>query len=465
MTAPPSKASLLVIFLTVFIDLLGFGIVLPLLPIYAEQFAQGMTPAQTGWTIGLLMASYSTMQFFFAPIWGRLSDRLGRRPLLLLGLSGSVVFYALFGVATIWGSLAWLFVSRIGAGIAGATISTAQAYIADVTSKETRARGMALIGAAFGLGFTLGPLLGAAAIVLSPENGGRSPWPGYLAALLSAAALLLAWFKLPESRKPGHGEASRERFDLTALITAVSIPSVLALILASFVGGLAFANLESTLSRNVAHWIESEEPSGDAVADLPPKRLEASEQADDESASAKPGAAVNPKPAGPPASNRAAKRQHVDRQVLMVFTYLGLVLTFSQGVLVRGLSTRVPEAVMATCGAGTAVLGFLLLGWATQVLSWPLLYGALAVELIGFSFVTPSLNSLISRRSDPAQQGGVLGLLQSSSSLARILGPIFANLMFVWSPQAPFWFAAALMGVGLGLIAIAVRGGHDFPSG
>ena len=125
MVESPRRGSLLVIFLTVFIDLLGFGMVMPLLPIYGKQFDASYA------TLGLLMASFSAMQFLFAPLWGRLSDRVGRRPVLMLGLAGSVVFYTLFGVATVWQSLAGLFIARIGAGIAGATISTAQAYIAD----------------------------------------------------------------------------------------------------------------------------------------------------------------------------------------------------------------------------------------------------------------------------------------------------------------------------------------------
>ena len=172
MTDSPRKASLLVIFLTVFIDLLGFGMVLPLLPIYAKDFARQLDLSeghtQVGLLIGLLMSSFSLMQFIFAPLWGRLSDRVGRRPVLMVGLAGSVVFYSLFGIATVYRSLPLLFVSRIGAGIAGATISTAQAYIADATSLENRAKGMALIGAAFGLGFTFGPLFGSLAL---PSEG------------------------------------------------------------------------------------------------------------------------------------------------------------------------------------------------------------------------------------------------------------------------------------------------------
>ena len=162
MFSPPRRSALLIIFLTVFIDLLGFGMVLPLLPIYGQHFAEmhGFTEQQTGIVVGLLMSSFSAMQFLFLPIWGRLSDRFGRRPIVILGLAGSTLFYAMFGLATMWRSLAGLFITRIGAGIAGATISTAQAFIADCTGKQERAKGMALIGAAFALGFTVGPVLG-----------------------------------------------------------------------------------------------------------------------------------------------------------------------------------------------------------------------------------------------------------------------------------------------------------------
>src|SRR5262245_17778801 len=188
---PPSRGSLLVIFLTVFIDLLGFGMVLPLLPIYAKTFGVD----RHGVELGLLMASFSAMTFLFAPLWGRLSDRVGRRPVIIAGLAASAVFYALFGVAASIGGqtgLVWLFVARIGAGIAAGTIPTAQAYIADVTTVATRAKGMALIGAAFGLGFTFGPLIGFAALWFSESEAqvATSPWPGYAAAILSGLACL-----------------------------------------------------------------------------------------------------------------------------------------------------------------------------------------------------------------------------------------------------------------------------------
>src|SRR5690606_3640083 len=156
---PGGRSPLAIVFLTVFIDLVGFGIVIPLLPLYAERFGAG--PIAVAW----LVAVYSLMQFCFAPAWGRLSDRIGRRPVLLVGLFGSAASYLLFGLA---GSLAGLFLARILAGFMGANIGVAQAYIADVVPPEQRARGMGLIGAAFGLGFIFGPALGGLLSHLGP---------------------------------------------------------------------------------------------------------------------------------------------------------------------------------------------------------------------------------------------------------------------------------------------------------
>jgi MFS family permease len=176
----------LLIFLTVFIDLIGFGIVLPLLPSYAAATHASDT------AIGVLVASFSLMQFLLAPWWGRLSDRIGRRPVLLVGLAGSALSYLLFAVA---GSFWLLLVSRMVAGGMGATINVAQAYLADVTVPERRARAMGLIGAAFGLGFVVGPAIGGVSSGFG--NGG----PGLVASALTTINLLLAWRWLPESRR------------------------------------------------------------------------------------------------------------------------------------------------------------------------------------------------------------------------------------------------------------------------
>ena len=207
MKAPNSKAVLGIIFLTVFLDLVGFGIVLPLLPFYASDM--GATPLM----VGLIISSYSAMQFLFSPVWGALSDRLGRRPLLILGLFGSAVSYIVFGLAD---TIGVLLASRVIAGIMGANIPVAQAYIADSTTVEGRARGMGLIGAAFGLGFIFGPAIG----------GGLSPWgygvPGFVAAGLSLAAATAAWLWLPESLAP----ENRVRNGLGAM-SAVIVPAEL----------------------------------------------------------------------------------------------------------------------------------------------------------------------------------------------------------------------------------------------
>jgi DHA1 family tetracycline resistance protein-like MFS transporter len=403
----PTRGSLLVIFLTVFIDLLGFGMVLPLLPIYAASF--GVT--EGGWVIALLMSSFSAMQFLFAPLWGKLSDRVGRRPVLIVGLAASSLFYFLFGLAALWQSLAWLFVARIGAGIAGATISTASAYIADVTTHQTRAKGMALIGAAFGLGFTFGPLIGAAALLFSEGTlqVGASPWPGYAAAILSAGALLLALFLLPESLLAGHGHSQHALLDLRAWHDALAMPSIPALLLTSLVSVLSFGAFETTLS-------------------LLLKR----------------------------------ELHFAFHQVLLYFAFIGLTLTLAQGLLVRRLSGRVGEVALATAGSIVTIAGFLFLTYASRAGSVPLLMAASAVEVTGFSLMTPSVQSLISRRSDPARQGAIMGVAQSVSALARIFGPLISIPLFFIRPTLPYWTAAVMMAAAMAVFLLFARHGKDY---
>src|SRR5262245_6872744 len=192
------RSPLLFIFLTVFIDLLGFGIVIPLLPVYSDMYG---ADAQE---LGILFGCFSGMQFLFAPMWGRLSDRIGRRPVLIGGLVGTAASYLLFGLAN---SMPLLFVSRLLAGFFGANVSTAQAYIADVTTPENRAKGMGMIGAAFGLGFTLGPWIGGELAAISPGA------PGFLAAGLSLCAAIFGYLKLPEPARERSGGTRVFRLD------------------------------------------------------------------------------------------------------------------------------------------------------------------------------------------------------------------------------------------------------------
>ncbi len=413
--ASPRRGSLLVVFLIVFIDLLGFGIVLPLLPLYAVQYA--LHPS--GWELGLLMASFSAMQFLFAPLWGRLSDVIGRRPILLIGLSGSVVFYALFGIAAIQKSFALLFASRIGAGIAGATISTAHAYIADSTSPQARSRGMALVGMAFGLGFTFGPLLGYLAV---PDGAGDpGPMPGFAAAGLSAVALVLAIFLLPESlsaesMRAAPGGPRRRWLPLADLARAARVPSICVLLSAVFFSVFSFANFETTLSLVIKGATE------------------------------------------PPAYRFSY------RAVCLTFAYIGFVLALVQGGLVRRLSGRVSEGSMAAAGAALEVVGFLWLTRAVGQAAVNQLFVALTVIVAGFAFITPSLNALISRRSDPGKQGSVMGLAQSVSSLARIVGSAVGIPLLMTRLTLPYHVATLLMGIACLMIVWASGRGRDFLS-
>ncbi len=445
----PHRGSLLVIFLTVFIDLLGFGIVLPLLPIYGEQFAlqHGLTDAQVGWVVGLLMASFSAMQFLFLPIWGRLSDLFGRRPILLIGLAGSTVFYTLFGLAAQWQSLTWLFVARIGAGIAGATISTAQAYIADTTSADNRTKGMALIGAAFALGFTVGPIIGAVSLLIGP-SAHASPWPGYFAAGLSGSALLLALWQLPESKTAKSDSARRSLLDLQGLRVALAIPSIGLLLLTAFIVIYSLAAFESTLALEIkalhdSALVTSNVATGDLATGKPATSMirtiewlrELGFEQDSE--------------------NRFAI-------VLGTFAYLGFVMTLAQGFLVRRLAGRASEGTMAISGTLVAASSLLLLSIAVWQENFAWLCVAMAIFVIGIAFVTPSLQSLISRRISPTQQGHVLGVNQSLSSLARIFGPVVGIRLFTQSPQLPLSTATFAMAMAALLIFFAVRAGKDW---
>ena len=401
------RSPLLIIFVTVFIDLLGFGIVMPLLPRYGKFFGADKL------TLGLLMASFSAMQFLFAPLWGRLSDRIGRRPVLLLGLAGSTVFYGLFGVATALGAdtdllglsaLPWLFLTRIGAGIAGATIPTAQAYIADSTGPESRGKGMALIGAAFGIGFTFGPLLGslfAAKSLAAPP----SPAVGYIASGLSALAFVWALLRLPESLKPESVSTRASWWHVKSLGRALKQPSIGLLLLTIFLTTFAFAQFESTLSLLTQHF----------------------------------GLA--------------------DDQNFYVFAYVGFVLTLSQGVLVRRLSPRLGEFRMSLIGTLLMTVGLILIGAISNQKSTGLLFAVLPISVMGFSALTPSLQSLLSLRSGVDEQGEMLGVGQSMSALARILGPVAGLSLLRVGEQRPalgvalpYWVGASLMLVGVLLV-------------
>ena len=430
---PPSGTNwrpLLIVFLVVFIDLLGFGIVLPLLPLYSDYYVEKLVPGGKssptgGMIVGLLMASFSAMQFLFAPLWGRLSDRIGRRPVLLIGLVGSVVFYLLFGYAsdrpqtqeTAAFALTLLFIARIGAGIAGATISTAQAVIADSTSPEKRKHGMALIGAAFGIGFTFGPLIGAGSLHWFPHHYGII---GYTAAGLSLLALILGIILMPETRRFGAAPTAKKWINTEALSAVFRNPAVAPVVLTFFLATLGFASFEVTLSLLNA----------DVLGVAPEDNF-------------------------------------------LVFAYVGFVLMLTQGVIYRRLANRVTETTFMAAGLALMGLGVLSLGassWFASggsqpfatLLTWLLV--SLTFAVVGFALLTPSAQARISRRSDPEKQGEILGVNQSASALARILGPILGLGLYKATPShlLPYLFGSLLLLAMLPLIPRIRRGG-DMP--
>jgi MFS family permease len=414
-TAPP-RGALLTVFLVVFIDLLGFGIVLPLLPRYADRLLDpaGVPSQLHGWVIGALLSVFSLMQFVFAPIWGRISDRVGRRPILLIGLAGSVVFYALFGYASALMAsegptapddaklaLILMFVARIGAGIAGATISTAQAVIADCTPKERRAHGMALIGAAFGIGFTFGPLLAGLALIAFPA---RPEFAGYFAAGLSAIALALGVARMPETRRDDSLSPRRGWLDVGGLFSTLRTPTVGILVLTFFLTTFGFAGFEATISL------------------------------------------------------LTLELGYGDQENFWIFAYVGFVLMLTQGFLYRRLVKTYHEVPLMRLGVGFMFLGLVGLAAVAMAgdsgLRGTMFFLALAIGVVGFAFLTPSVQALISNRSDPARQGEVLGVNQSFSALARILGPVTALVLFKAESThvLPYAASAVLLAIVMGLL-------------
>ncbi len=415
--APPPRGALLVVFLTVFIDLLGFGIVLPVLPRQVEPYlnALGMPPLEGGAggaVIGVLFAVFSLMQFIFSPIWGRLSDRIGRRPILLVSLTGSVIFYALYGYAVSGPvepaptrsaavtALTLILLARIGAGIAGASVGTAAAVIADCTTPENRARGMALIGIAFGGGFTLGPLIAYFGLAIFDE----ARWGvGGIASLMSFIALLIAIFVFRETRRPGAG-ATKEFPSVTRSLAVLRMPSVGGLVLVYFLSIFAMASFESTLAL----------------------------------------------------LTKAAFGMGDDANFL-VFAAIGFTLMLAGGGY-RPLAKRLPERRLLAAGVVLLLVGMVAVGgvaWAVMGRGivaeagspWRVaFYVAATLVVCGFAFVNPSVSALISRRADPDRQGEVLGVNQSFASLARILGPMAGLSLFsLHSSHALPYLAAVIV--------------------
>ncbi len=413
---------MLVVFLTVFIDLLGFGIVLPVLPRQVTPYleALGLSPLEGvagGAVIGLLFAVFSLMQFVFSPIWGRISDRVGRRPILLMSLSGSVVFYAVYGYAmsvpveplptqsAALVALGLVLLARVGAGIAGASVGTAAAVIADCTTPENRARGMALIGIAFGGGFTLGPLIAYFGMTLFDQ----ARWSvGAIASVLSAIALVIAATVFRETRQPG-ARAAKEFPNVSRTLAVLRMPAIGVLVLVYFLTIVAMAGFESTLA------LFTEKAFG----------------MDDDSN-------------------------------FLLFAGIGFTLMLAGGGY-RPLAKRISERRLLVSGVGLMLGGLTMLAVVAALVTGRGIvagagdslrfgfYAASALTVVGFAFVNPSVSAIISRRTDRDRQGEVLGVNQSFASLGRIVGPLAGMSLFsLHSSRALPYVASVLV-----LVAVA----------
>lgn len=380
------KPSVGIIFLTVFIDLIGFGIVIPLLPIYANNFNA------RGWQIGAVMSAFSLMQFIFAPFLGRLSDRIGRRPVLLTSTAGAAISYGIFAYGSgLQGqvALATIFISRAFAGICGANITVAQAYIADITPPAERSRKMGLIGMAFGLGFIFGPILGALARTYLGTRG-----PGYVAAGFCAANFILAFMILPESWKPS-SEHVAQRPHIAQWMHTMGRPKIGLLISVFFLATFCFCCFETTLGLLVFQKFPDIKPDSDQGAKL----------------------------------------------VAYLFAFAGIVGAVVQGGATGRLVKVFGEPKLVALSLFLVAISLGPLPFSTN---WAEILILLALLAIGSSMTRPPVFGMISNLTDSREQGVTIGVAQSAGSLARILGPIFAATLFTHHPSLPYMICAVV---------------------
>lgn len=393
-----------VIFFTVFIYLLGFGMIIPVLPLLSTHYGA------TAFQAGLLMSVFSLMQFIFSPIWGRWSDRIGRRPVLLICLCGEALSYILLAFSR---SLEMLFVARILTGFFGASISTASAYISDITPKEQRSKGMALIGAAFGLGFLLGPAIGGGltliAETLSTDVHFITGFSSFGVAILCVATFIFAYFSLPESLTESNREAAKKLSEqkqnrLKILLQYYHRPTVGLLIGIFGLSTFAMASMEATLvlfMKENFNWGIKEVSFG--------------------------------------------------------FAYIGLCIVFTQGFLVRRILPIFGEAQILRIGLSMMFLGFVVLIFADSLVGLGI---AMTLLAFGNGFTNPSIMGSVSLLVSEQEQGVALGTTQSLSSLGRVLGPALGGLIFSYTlfgalkTRLPFLLSGVLLLISLILITI-----------
>ncbi len=379
------RAAHLGIFLTVLIDLVGFGILIPILQPFAQRF--GASDMQAAWIMGV----YSLMQFIFSPILGVISDRVGRRPVIIASLVGSMIGYLIIagaGMAQGGLAIALLFFARIVTGICGASFSTAQAYLADITAPEKRAGVMGMIGAAFGIGFVLGPVIGG----LTSNTSLGPSLPFFIAAAMSAGNAFYCWKKLPETLPPerrGQGTRRPSIMSTVRHLGHTEFPSVL---LANFLTITAFSVMTTTL----VIWT-------------------------------------------------GKKFGFLEWDNAKIFGFIGLIAVFIQGGLIRRIAKNGNERVLAMFGVMCMTASLALLPATSP---WITLLMVTALMSLGNSFATPTLNALASQCGTVQTQGETMGAMSGAGSLGRFLGPFMTGLLLHLSPERydfAFWLASALM--------------------
>lgn len=463
------KASLLVIFLTVFIDLVGFGIVLPMLPWYAKQFGAD------GWLAGCIVAAYSLMQFIFAPIWGRLSDRIGRRPVLLISTAGACISYIVFAFACGGESIWLLLASRLAAGVCGANLSVASAYIADVSKPEERSARMGLIGMAFGFGFIAGPVLGALSVGWFGVTG-----PGWTAAAICGLNLILAFFILGESRKP-ESEPVPAQPRLNQIANVIKRPQLGYLVGVFFLATFCFTCFESTFAVLFAgtkdkpgnfSYASTIKVTPDPNTYIPldwkaPGNTNVNQgdvlgtyYVDGESrpitAPVSGEARLKTNLLLVPASGVLGSVDNTKNYAYWLMAFCGIIGAVVQGVAIGPLVKWVGEKWLIVAGLALVGVSLALLPFCTDARGLAVLMAALALFAISSSIYRAPTFGLISLNASSAEQGEVMGVTQSIGSMARIIGPIFALTLMDFKLELPYLICALIALIAAVLAALLV---------
>ncbi|MHA2090297.1 MAG: MFS transporter [Candidatus Kariarchaeaceae archaeon] len=387
-----NQKQMMVLFLSVFIDIVGFGLILPLLPLLATDMGA------TALLFGLLVASFSLMQFIFAPLWGKLSDRVGRRPVILIGIGGASLSFVVFGLS---GNLWMLFLARSVSGIfTAATLTTSRAYIADITPPDKRAGAFGMLGAATGMGFVFGPVIGGILSSVSFLGSKGILLPGLFAASLSVINFMSAIVFLPETLESQQQKKAKQTERISNILNRKNLKKILVT--------HAFINF------GFGTFI--------AVAGLYAITVNSS----------------------------------IDETTLgIMYSYTGILMMIVQGGIVKKISGKVKDEVLLFSGGILSTIGFLLLASSVSVLS---IYIAITPFMIGQSLLQPAVGSLISKNVDKQYQGSVFGISQAIGASMRILAPITAGLLFGLSISLPFYFGAVLF---LVVFLISIQMSYD----